>query len=117
MRRSRKTSTDSVAKFLTRAIARSGKSQREIAREIGYDKPNIITMFKQGLTKVPLTKVGPLARALGLDPVDLLRLTMAEYAPDTWAAIEDVMGETLLTSDERVLIHAYRAARGSARAR
>ena len=55
----------SVAEFIAAQIAMSDKTQREIALALGYDKPNIITMFKQGLTKIPLNKVAPLARVGG----------------------------------------------------
>ncbi len=51
-----------VAEFLTHAITHSGKTQKLIADELGYDNPNIITMFKQGSSPVPLKKVGPLAK-------------------------------------------------------
>lgn len=49
-------SETSMARYLTKQIdALSGiKNQREIAAEIGYDKPNMISMFKRGETKVPL---------------------------------------------------------------
>ena len=33
------------------------KNQREIAKEIGYDHPNMISMFKYGEAKIPLVKV------------------------------------------------------------
>lgn len=97
-----------VAEFLTSKIDKSGKTQKDIATEIGYDNPNIITMFKQGLTKIPLTTVGPLASALDIDPAYLLRLVMTEYFPDTYRAVEDCLGTMILTEHERTLIEAYR---------
>jgi len=48
-----------VAQYLTMKIDESGKTQREIATEVGYDAANVITMFKQGSTKLPLNTVGP----------------------------------------------------------
>ena len=97
-----------VAEYLTRKIDESGKTQKDIATEIGYDNPNIITMFKQGHTKLPLTTVGPFAEALDVDPAYLLRLVMAEYYPDTYRAVEDCLGTMILTEHERILIDAYR---------
>ena len=97
-----------VAEYLTRKIDESGKTQKDIATEIGYDNPNIITMFKQGLTKLPLTTVGPIAEALDVDPAHLLRLVMNEYFPDTYRALEDCLGTMVLTEHERALIEAYR---------
>ncbi len=83
------------------------KTQRQIAYEIGYDKPNMITMFKQGITRVPAEKVAPLACALGEDPVCLLRLWLLEYEPDLLEAIEGHLG-LLLTPEERSLISKLR---------
>ena len=72
----------SFAVYLARLIELSPKTQREIATDIGYPKANIITMFKQGTTKVPLEKIPALARALGIDRIEMLRRAMREYAPE-----------------------------------
>lgn len=50
-----------VADFIADRLAESDKTQREIAEECGFEKPNIITMFKNGTTKLPLNRIGPLA--------------------------------------------------------
>jgi hypothetical protein len=76
-----------VADYLAQQIILCGKSQKEIAEEVGYEKPNVITMMKQGHTKIPIVKVGAFARALEVDPAYLLRLVCMEYMPETWAAI------------------------------
>lgn len=97
-----------VAQFLTRKIDESGKTQREIATEIGYDAANVITMFKQGSTKLPLNTVGPIARALDVDPVFLLRLAFNEYFPETFEAVEHALGSTIVTENERKLLDQFR---------
>ena len=97
----------SVAKYLEQQIAVCGRSQREIAAEIGYANPNIMTMFKTGATKIPVTKVGPLARALGVDPAFMLRLVMHEYMPEAWEAIEDIIGKDRLLTDQDRAIAAF----------
>ncbi len=97
-----------VAEFLTFHLDLSAKPQKEIAAEIGYDKPNVLTMIKQGKTKLPLTKIGPLARAIDVDPAYLLRLTMAEYFPETWTAIEAILPGKLLTKNEWRLVEEFR---------
>jgi hypothetical protein len=98
-----------VAQFLTIKIDESGKTQKEIATEIGYDAANLITMFKQGLTKLPLNTVGPIARALDVDPVYLLRLAFNEYFPETFEAVEHALGTTFITENERKLVELYRS--------
>jgi hypothetical protein len=102
-----------VADYLTQQITLCGKSQKEIAAEVGYDKPNIITMMKQGATKIPIVKVGAFARALEVDPAYLLRLVCMEYMPETWAAIEDALDGTILTRNERLFIQEYRRRTGN----
>jgi predicted nucleic acid-binding OB-fold protein len=102
----------SVAQYIEQQIALSSKSQKDIAAEIGYEKPNVLSMIKQGQTKLPVNKVGPLAKALGIDPVHLLRLVLAEYLPETWAAIEDIVGQSLVSAGEKKLLDELRAALG-----
>lgn len=97
-----------VAQFLTAKIEESPKSQKEIAAELGYEAANIMTMFKQGATKLPLNTVGPMARALDIDPVFLLRMAFREYYPDTFDAVEHALGGTILTENERKLLEQFR---------
>ena len=47
----------------------------------------MITMIKKGRTKLPLSKVAAMARALDVDPGYLLRLAMSEYDAEAWAVI------------------------------
>ncbi|MES2365738.1 MAG: XRE family transcriptional regulator [Pseudomonadota bacterium] len=106
-----------VADFIADRLADSDKTQREIAQECGFEKPNIITMFKTGSTKLPLNRIAALAKALDADPAHLLRLVMREYIPDTWDAIENIMNSTILTANELELVRAYRVATGNSDAR
>ncbi len=98
----------SVAEFLSHYIDKSYKTQREIAIEIGYSNPNMITMLKQGLTKLPLDKIGVMAKALGIDPGVLFYFVMTEYMPETLDALAPIMQGLQLSKDERQLIHNYR---------
>lgn len=107
--RPRRRNSVTVAEYLTEQIRLSGKTQHEIANEAGFNKPNIISMFKKGETKLPLSKVGPMAKALGVDPVALFRLVMSEYEPQTWQAIEEtVLGQPVLTANEIEIIEVLR---------
>jgi transcriptional regulator with XRE-family HTH domain len=102
----------SVKDYIEQQIAISEKSQKQIAHEIGYDRPNVITMIKQGSTKLPINKVGLLARALNVDPVYLLRLVMMEYHPDTWTTIDEIIGTQIVTKQELALLKFIRKATG-----
>lgn len=90
--------TPTFAEHLTKLINRSPKTQREIALEIGYSKPNLITMFKQGLTKVPIEVIPRLAKALDEDPAVLLRIALREYMPEALKTIEAHLGRLPSTS-------------------
>jgi len=107
-----KTTPTSVAEFIAERLAVIDKTQRQIATECGFENANVITMFKQGNTRLPLNRIGPLAKALEVDPVHLLRLAMREYLPDTWDSLENAMQSTLMTANELDLIRAYRVATG-----
>jgi len=106
-----------VAEFIADRLAESDKTQREIAQECGFEHPNIITMFKNGSTKLPVNLIGALAKALDVDPAHLLRLVMLEYLPETWQCVEELMQSTLLTANELALVRAYREATGDSDAR
>ena len=97
----------SVAQRLEEAIDRSGKSQREIARDVGYQRANIISMMKNGETKVPIEKAPLLAKACGIDPADFTRHVLEEYHPAAWATLAELFGKPL-TRREKACIDAYR---------
>jgi transcriptional regulator with XRE-family HTH domain len=99
----------SVAEYLDKAVDISGKTQREIAAEVGYAKPNVLSMMKQGQTKVPIGKIPAISKALGVDPVNFVRLAMTEYHPEVWDTLSDAFGEAL-SANERRLLDLYREA-------
>jgi hypothetical protein len=97
-----------LSNYISRQVEalRGIKSQREIASEIGYPKANIISMFKTGEAKVPLEKLPPLARALGVDLGLLLRLGIEQYMPEDTEAWRDIhkLMERLVTDNEMEII-------------
>jgi len=98
-----------VAEYLTRQIDLSGKTQAEIAQEAGFNKPNIISMIKKGETKLPVSKIANMARALNLDPLNLFRMVMSEYEPETWAIIEEgVLHQPVISDNEYEIIRTIR---------
>lgn len=103
-----------AAQMLERAIEFSGKTQREIAEEVGYTKPNVLSMMKKGITKIPIDKAPALARACGVDEKMFLRHIMYEYMPETWKVISDTLGTDLLSEDEQKMLEQYRQQRDAA---
>ena len=98
----------SVAEYLTVLIDESEKTQRQIAEELGYENANIITMFKQGLTRIPLSMVGPIANALEIDAGDFLAMVMNEYMPATFKALGPTLLGLTLTKEEYEMINMFR---------
>lgn len=59
------------------------KNQREITLEAGYPKmTSILSMLKTGEAKLALDRVSGLAKALEVDEVDMLRLTLLQHHKD-----------------------------------
>ncbi len=102
-----------VAEFISEKITASGKPQLQIAVDCDWPKPNMITMVKQGKTKIPLEKVGLLAASLEIDAKDLLRRCMQEYMPGVLEVVEAVHPGLLLSHYEHEIIEAYRAVAGN----
>jgi hypothetical protein len=101
-----------VAQYITIEVNGSGKTQREIAEDAGFPNPNIISMFKTGATRLPLDRVGPLAKALEIDSAYLLRMVMLEYFPETWEQVENALKTIVLTANEVELVRSYRKVSG-----
>ncbi|PLC44473.1 hypothetical protein C0Q88_07280 [Ralstonia pickettii] len=101
-----------VADYVGHMLAISGKTQKELADELGFSTPNMVSMIKSGRAKVPIQKVGQLAKALNVDPVYFLQLVLREYQPETWEAIEGVFAnQHVLTANEVEIIDTLRAAK------
>lgn len=83
------------------------KSQREIAAEMGYDKPNILSMFKRGEAKVPMDRVPAMAKALNVDPIFLFRLCMEQTWTGKHAALSALV-TNLVTNNELEIVKAIR---------
>lgn len=81
-------SRSAVAEYLAIHIDRSEKTQAQIAEESGFPKSNIISMLKNGQTKLPIARIPALARALNVCEHKLFYLAMREYNPDWLEIIE-----------------------------
>jgi predicted XRE-type DNA-binding protein len=81
-------SASPTAKFLSNAIESSCLSQRMIADRIGYPNPNVISMMKKGVTKVPINRIPQLAKVCGVDERAFLKIALSEYQPETWEVIQ-----------------------------
>jgi hypothetical protein len=100
-----------VAEYLAQQIELSRKSHIQIAKEVGFPHPNIISMLKRGTIKLPIARVGPIAKALGIDALDLYMRAMSEYEPGNWMALKEaVFRQPRLTEKEIEIIEIIRMA-------
>lgn len=91
------------ALLLESLINSSPMSQKEIADKLGYEKPNFITMLKQGGTRIPIVKVGRIAKIFNIDPSSLLNMVMSEYRADEWEIIREIMGDPISRYERKIL--------------
>lgn len=105
----------SVADFLAHHLDASPKTLKEIAREIGLPKSNVLSMMKSGETKIPLARAGALADAIGVPRCELVRRCLEEYEPETWSVIQSALPGALLSDSEVEVIQLLRSRFAAAR--
>jgi transcriptional regulator with XRE-family HTH domain len=101
-----------LAKYVERRVLelKSKKTQSEIASEAGYRNQNMITMIKQGSSKVALDRIPALARALECDPGFLMRRALEQAVGSTAAAaVVEIFGPPI-SANEQGWIEAIREA-------
>lgn len=103
--------TSRLAKYIGKRILElRPKTQAEIASKAGFVNTNMMSMIKNGTTKLPLDRVIPLAAALEADPAYLLLLALDQMMGSTEAhAILEVMN-TAVTQNEMGWVVAIREA-------
>lgn len=101
-----------LAKYVERRVLelKPTKSQAEIANAAGYPNPNMITMVKNGSSKLALDRVPSMAKALECDPAYLMGLALEQAVGDPAAqAITEIFG-TPVTANELGWLEAIREA-------
>ncbi|WP_240989633.1 helix-turn-helix domain-containing protein [Salipiger mangrovisoli] len=76
-----------TARLIADAIDGCGKTQRQIADEMGYERPNVISMMRIGEMRIPIERIPAFAKATGIAVELLTRTAMAEYMPEAWKAL------------------------------
>lgn len=103
---------EKVAGFVSRHLdiqAAAGRTARQIAAEVGYKNPNMISMIKTGRAKVPFEKIPALAHALRVDVALLLRLALEQQWPKINKTVCEIFG-IIPTANERDIIETVRMA-------
>lgn len=95
---------DAFARRFAELLDASGKTQRQVAKELGYRHPNILSMFKTGVTRVPFDKVSSFAFMVGVDERELILLWLATYMPEMQQALERSFGSPLTEAERSWLV-------------
>lgn len=82
-----------TAEFIRVEMEHSPLSQKEVADYVGFKTPNLITMIKQGSTKLPIDKIPRFAKILKVDSAKLFKMAYKEYDEPTYKAIVEIIGE------------------------
>jgi transcriptional regulator with XRE-family HTH domain len=83
--------TNKLTKLIYMAISANGVKQTEMADALGLEKPNIITMWKQGDSRIPFDRIPGIAVYLKLDVKELLRLWLEIYEPEHLKIIDQYL--------------------------
>lgn len=73
-----------ISQLLTKAIKKSKKKHREIAKEVGYKSPNNIAMIASGYSKVSFEKIPALSKSLNICEIRFMMLAFKVYKPKVY---------------------------------
>ena len=101
-----------IAKYIDKKIdeLKGVKTQREIAAEIGYEMPNIISMFKRGESRVPLDKSLCFRRLWASTRLICFELALEQYWPDRGDIIAKLFGRLASENEEEIFLKPWRKA-------
>ncbi len=97
---------------LEAAQAAQGLTDQELCELLGFERGIVLTLIKAGSMHFPLTKIPVLAKALHLNPVDLMRAALHESSPELSEAIAQVFDPLHLSAAEQNLIKHVRELSG-----
>lgn len=94
--------------YFTKAVDKSGKSRQMIADAAGLERPNIINMFKSGVTSIPPARIPGLSKALGVNMQEFFRIVMNESSPALLKALDEIYKHQAVNQSEMKLIEHVR---------
>lgn len=104
-----------MANFLIEELPALDMTNQEIADQLGYARPNIVSMWKAARTKVTIDHVFALSELTGVDATYILALFLDQYVSE-WAGVDRfrdlvAMVNRLCTEEEYEIIQTVREAR------
>lgn len=102
-----------VANAIDRAVTGTSLTQREIAKAVGFKNENMIAQIKVGRAKLPLDRVGAMAKVLELDPGHLFRMALEQfYEPEQLRMIMDIVDQGLPKHERAILDYIREKSKG-----
>lgn len=89
---------------------RPTKTQAEVAAEVGFVNPNMMSLIKIGAARLPLDRVPALAAALNVDPARLLQLALEQWVGSSAARAFEAIFSTVVSRNEEDWINEIRDA-------
>ena len=82
----------------------TGLTNEELSAKLGYTRPNIISMWRTGRTKIPLDRLAPLCDILKIDLAYLLPLWSEQYGDgDANARVLKALRNTVSDSEMQLV--------------
>lgn len=105
----------SLTRFLEKRILelRPAKTQQDVAIEAGFPNPNMLSMIKTGVTRLPLDRVPALAAALDVDAARLFQLALGQWVGSAAARTFEAIFRVAVTRHEADWIQEIRDASGN----
>lgn len=91
----------------------SGMTNTAIAEELGYERQNMISMMKTGKSRIPLDKLGTIAKLTGVTVTFLLPLWVEQYAGKDGYQEVLVALSGMFSPAEKAIIEVTRKAEGA----
>jgi transcriptional regulator with XRE-family HTH domain len=104
------TNKQEIAVLIGSRIDASGKTQTEIAEEVGIEQ-SFLSMIRNNKAKVPIGRILALADALDIPRAELLRKCLDAYEPELLAILRSVFPGIDYTEEEIEIVRVVRAAR------
>ena len=71
-----------ISQLLQRARIKENLSQAEVAKYLGYTSPQFISNMERGLSDLPVDKINPLCKLLGISKDEVIKAMLVDLRAD-----------------------------------
>lgn len=73
---------ETAANYFADSLASSGLTQYELGNQVGFKTTNVISLFRNGRSRIPFDRISAICLAINADESKLLDLCLREYEPE-----------------------------------